>query len=123
MRQSHRAGEKLFVDYCGPTVPVIDGRSGEIRVAQIFVAVLGASNYIYAEATLTQSLPDWIGSHVRALAAFGGVPAVVVPDNLKSGVTKANYYEPDINPTYQDMASHYGLVVLPARVRAPRDKA
>ena len=123
MRQDYRAGEKMFVDYAGQTVELIDQQTGEVKPAQIFVAVLGASNYIYAEATLTQALPDWIGAHVRALAAFGGVPAVVVPDNLKSGVTKANYYEPDINPTYQDMASHYGLVVLPARVRAPRDKA
>jgi len=123
MRQDHRAGEKLFVDYAGQTVPVIDRNTGEIRQAQIFVAVLGASNYTYAEATWTQALPDWIGSHVRAFAFLGGAPELVVPDNLKSGVSKAHRYEPDTNPTYQDMASHYGVAVLPARVRRPRDKA
>jgi len=123
MRHNYRAGEKMFVDYAGHTVDLVNQQTGEVKSAQIFVAVLGASNYTHAEATWTQSLPDWIGSHVRAFSAFGGVPEVVVPDNLKSGVTKACYYEPDINPTYQDMASHYGLVVLPARVREPRDKA
>jgi transposase len=123
MRQEHRAGEKLFVDYAGQTVSVIDPATGEIHEAQIFIAVLGASNYTYAEATWTQSLPDWIGSHVRAFAFMGGVTEIIVPDNLKSGVTKACFYEPDLNPTYQDMASHYGCAVIPARVRAPRDKA
>ena len=123
MRQDHRAGEKLFVDYAGQTVPVIDRATGEIREAQIFVAVLGASNYTYAEATWSQSLPDWIGSHVRCLHFLGGIPELVVPDNLRSGVSKAHRYEPDTNPTYQDMASHYGVAVLPARVRKPRDKA
>ena len=123
MRQDHRAGEKLFVDYAGQTVPVIDRATGEIRGAQIFVAVLGASNYTYAEATWTQGLPDWIGSHQRALRFLGGVPELVVPDNLRSGVSKAHRYEPDTNPTYQDMASHYGIAVLPTRVRRPRDKA
>ena len=123
MRQDHRAGEKLFVDYAGQTVPVIDRTTGEIRGAQIFVAVLGASNYTYAEATWTQGLPDWIGSHQRALRFLGGVPELVVPDNLRSGVSKAHRYEPDTNPTYQDMASHYGIAVLPTRVRRPRDKA
>ena len=123
MRQDHRAGEKLFVDYAGQTVPVVDRFSGEIREAQIFVAVLGASNYTYAEATWTQGLPDWIGSHQRCFQYLGGVPEIVVPDNLRSGVSKAHRYEPDTNPTYQDMASHYGVAVLPARVRRPRDKA
>jgi len=123
MRQNYRAGEKIFVDYAGQTMDIVDQHTGEVKSAQIFVAVLGASNYTHAEATWTQTLPDWIGSHVRAFSSFGGVPEVVVPDNLKSGVTKACYYEPDINPTYQDMASHYGIVVLPARVREPRDKA
>jgi len=85
--------------------------------------VLGASNYTYAEATWTQQLPDWIGAHVRAFAFFGGVSAVIVPDNLKSGVTKVHRYEPDLNPTYADLAQHYGVAVLPARVRKPRDKA
>ncbi|MCP5346311.1 MAG: IS21 family transposase [Pseudomonadales bacterium] len=123
MRQDHRAGEKLFVDYAGQTVPVIDQTTGEIRQAQIFVAVLGASNYTYAEATWTQSLPDWIGSHVRTFRFLGGVPELVVPDNLRAGVSKAHRYEPDTNPTYQDMASHYGVAILPTRVRKPRDKA
>jgi transposase len=123
MRQDHRAGEKLFVDYAGQTVPIIDRLTGEIREAQIFVAVLGASNYTYAEATWSQSLPDWIGSHVRTFRFLGGVPELVVPDNLKSGVSKAHRYEPDANPTYQDMAAHYGVAVFPARVRRPRDKA
>jgi transposase len=123
MRQDHKAGERLFVDYAGQTAPIIDRLTGEIREAQIFVAVLGASNYTYAEATWTQSLPDWIGSHMRTFRFLGGVPELVVPDNLRSGVSKAHRYEPDTNPTYQDMASHYGLAVLPARVRKPRDKA
>ncbi len=123
MRQNHRAGEKLFVDYAGQTAPVVDSRTGEIREAQIFVAVLGASNYTYAEATWTQALPDWIGSHQRSFDFLGGVPEVVVPDNLLSGVTKAHRYEPDINPTYQDLATHYGVAVVPARVRRPKDKA
>jgi transposase len=123
MRQDHRAGEKLFVDYAGQTVPVIDASTGEIREAQIFVAVLGVSNYTYAEATWTQSLPDWIGAHTRCFSFLGGVPELVVPDNLLSGVSKAHRYEPDTNPTYQDMASHYGVAVMPTRVRKPRDKA
>jgi len=123
MRQDHRAGEKLFVDYADQMVPVVDRTNGEIREAQIFIAVLGASNYTYAEATWTQGLPDWIGSHRRAFTYFGGVPELVVPDNLRAGVSKAHRYEPDTNPTYQDMASHYGVAVLPTRVRRPRDKA
>ncbi len=123
MRIPHKAGEKLFVDYAGQTVPVIDTDTGEERQAQIFVATLGASSYTYAEVTWTQSLPDWIGSHVRAFAFFGGVPRLVVPDNLKSGVTAACYYEPGINETYARMAAHYGVAVLPARVGRPRDKA
>lgn len=123
MRQEHRAGEKTFVDYCGQTVPVIGGRTGEIREAQIFVAVLGASNYTYAEATWTQSLPDWIASHQRAFAFVGGVTEILVPDNTRCGVSRSCRYEPDLNPTYQDMASHYGTAVIPARVRRPQDKA
>jgi transposase len=123
MRQEHRAGEKLFVDYAGQTVGVVDRRTGEIRRAQVFVAVLGASNYTYAEATWTQQLPDWIGSHVRAFSFFDGTSEVVVPDNLRSGVTKAHRYEPDLNPTYQDLARHYTVAVLPARPRRARDKA
>lgn len=123
MRQQHQAGEKLFVDYAGQTVGIVDRGTGEIKPAQIFVSVLGASNYTYAEATWSQQLSDWIGSHVRAFSFFGGVSAVIVPDNLKSGVNKAHLYEPDLNPTYMDMASHYGTTVLPARVRKPKDKA
>lgn len=123
MRQAHPAGERLFVDYAGHTVEVVDGGTGELRAAQVFVAVLGASNYTYAEATWTQSLPDWTGSHVRALEFLGGVPRQVVPDNLRAGVLRANWYEPGINPTYRDLAAHYGTAILPARVRRPRDKA
>jgi len=123
MRQDHRAGEKLFVDYAGHTIPVVNQHTGEIHEAQIFVAVLGASNYTFAEATWTQNLSDWIGSHQRALEFIGGVPEIIVPDNLKSGVTKAHLYDPDINPTYQEFASHHGVAVIPARVRRPKDKA
>jgi transposase len=123
MRQDHRAGEKLFVDYSGMTVPLTDRNSGKTREAQIFIACMGASNYTYAEASLTQSLPDWIDSHVRALAFFGGVPELIIPDNLKSGVNKTCRYEPDLNPTYLDMANHYETAVIPARIRAPKDKA
>jgi transposase len=123
MRQPHVAGEKLFVDYAGPTVPVVDKDTGEIRQAQIFVAVLSASAYTYCEATWTQTLSDWIGSHVRAFSFFGAVPTLLIPDNLKAGVTSAHLYEPDLNPTYQEMASYYGVAVIPARPYKPRDKA
>ncbi len=123
MRQDHRGGEKVFVDYCGPTVSVRNPKNGSLRNAQIFVGVLGASNYTFAEATWTQGLPDWINSHVHMFEYFGGVPEAVIPDNLKSGVTKACFYEPDINPTYRDLARHYHVVVLPTRVRKPKDKA
>jgi len=123
MRQEHRAGEKLFVDYAGQTVAVTERATGEIRQAQIFVAVLGASNYTYAEATWTQTLPDWIGSHVRAFEYYGGTTDELIPDNLKSGVTYACFYEPYLNTTYEKMAAHYGMAVLPARVRKPRDRA
>lgn len=123
LRQEHRAGEKVFVDYAGQTVPVVDTATGELREAQIFVGVLGASNFTFAEATWTQSLPDWIGSHVRMFAYMGGIAAAVVPDNLRSGVSRSCFYDPDINPTYQDLAVHYGTSVLPARPRSPRDKA
>lgn len=123
MIQVHKAGDKLFVDYAGHTMPITDPQTGEVTQVQIFVAALGASNYTYAEATLTQSLPDWIGSHIRCFAFLGGVPRIVVPDNLKSGVTSPSRYEPDINPTYFKLANHYGVAVVPARVRKPRDKA
>lgn len=123
MRQHHRAGEKLFVDYAGQTAPVVNPATGEIRDAQIFVATLGASHYTYAEATWTQQLPDWIASHIRCFEFLGSVPALLVPDNLKSAVTKPCRYEPQANVTYEDMADHYGTAILPARVRHPRDKA
>lgn len=123
MRQVHRAGEKLFVDYAGPTLPIVDASTGEIRAAQLFVAVLGASSYTYVEATWTQSLPDWLGAHVRALEFFQGCPSILTPDNLRPAVSKAHRYEPDLNPAYQAFADHYGIAVVPARVRRPRDKA
>lgn len=123
LRHNHIPGDKMFVDYAGLTTTVIDPATGEERQAQVFVAVLGASSYTFAEATWTQQLGDWIGSHVRALEFFGGVPLAAVPDNLKSGVTRAHRYDPALNPAYQDFAEHYGLAVLPARVRKPRDKA
>ncbi len=123
MRQDHKAGEKLFVDYCGTTVPITDRYRGEIKQAQVFVAVLGASNYTYVEASYSQGLHDWITAHVHALEYFGGATEVIVPDNLRSGVSHACRYEPDLNPTYRDMANHYGTTIIPARVRKPRDKA
>jgi transposase len=123
MRQIHRAGEKLFIDYCGPTVPIVDATTGELRQAQVFVAVLGASSYTYAEATWTQELPQWIASHQRALQFFGGVVDLLVPDNLRSGVTKACRYDPLPNATYQELARHYGCAILPARPYKPKDKS
>jgi transposase len=123
LRQVHRAGEKVFVDYAGQTMPVVDPQTGEIRQAQLFVGTLGASHFVYTEATWTQQLPDWIGAHVRMYTAFGGVPALTVPDNLRTGVTHACFYEPVLHPTYQDLAAHYGTAILPTRVARPRDKA
>jgi len=123
MRQLHKAGEKGFIDYCGPTVPIIDARTGEINEAQVFVAVLGASNYTYVEATMTQSLPDWLQSHVRASEYFGGTPEMWVPDNLRSAVSKACRYDPDLNPSYQQLAAHYAVAVVPARPYKAKDKA
>jgi transposase len=123
LRQEYRAGERVFVDYAGLTMDVVDPSTGEVHPAQIFVGALGASNYTYAEASWTQQLPDWIASHVRMLEYFGGVPELVIPDNLKTGVTYASYYEPEINATYADWAAHYGTAVLPTRVVRPRDKA
>jgi transposase len=123
LRQTHAPGEKLFVDYSGKRLGIIDPDSGEVRWAELFVAVLGASNLTYAEATWTQQLPDWIGSHIRALRFIGGAPRVVVPDNLKSGVHKPDFYDPVLNRTYGEMAAHYGMAVIPARPRRPRDKA
>ena len=123
LRQEHRAGEKLFVDYAGQTVPVRDSKTGAVTEAYIFVAVMGASNYTFAEAVWKQDLASWIRSHVRALEFFGGCPSVLVPDNCRTAVLRPCRYEPDLNPTYQEMAAHYGVAVIPARVRKPRDKA
>src|SRR5438874_7118859 len=123
LRHEHRAGEKLFVDYAGDTIPIHNAATGELTPAEIFVAVLGASSYTYAEATGTQRLADWIGAHMRTFEFLGGVPEIVVPDNLKSGVTKACRYEPAVNRTYEEMAAHYSVAVVPARPMKPRDKA
>lgn len=123
MRQTYRAGEVMFVDYAGQTIAIVERDTGTIHQAQIFVAVLGASNYTDAEASWSQTLPDWLAAHVRAFEAFGGVPEVVVPDNLKSGVHQSHRYEPELNPSYAELAAPYGVAVIPARVRKPRDKA
>lgn len=123
MHQIHKAGEKTFVDYAGATMEWIDPATGEIHEAQIFVGALGASQYIYCEATKTQTIPDWISSHVNMWEYFGGVSAIAVPDNLKSGVTKTHRYDPDINANYQRFSEHYGFAIVPARVVEPKDKA
>jgi transposase len=119
----HIAGEKMFVDYAGTKVKLVDWTTGEVLTAELFVAVLGASSLTYAEASWTQSLPDWIGSHTRAFSYFGGVAKMTVSDNLKSGITKACFYEPNVNRTYRDMAKHYDTAIVPARPNKPRDKA
>ncbi len=123
MRQLHRAGEKLFVDYCGPTMEVVNPDTGEVRQAQVFVAVLGASNYTFACASWSQKSEDWLNAHAKAFEFFGGVPEIVVPDNLKSAVRKTHRYEPDINPSYQQLAAHYQTAIVPARPYKPKDKA
>lgn len=123
LRQEHRAGEKMFVDYAGATIPIRDPQSDAVHHAAVFVAVLGASNYTFAEATTGQDLRNWIGSHMRAFEFFGGVVEVVVPDNLKSAVTHPSFYEPELNPTYRDMGEHYSVAIIPARPYRPRDKA
>jgi transposase len=123
MRQVHRAGEKLFVDYAGKNPTIIDATTGEVVAVELFVAVLGASNYTYAEATRTQQVPDWIASHQRAFQFFGGVTAAIVPDQLKSAVVVPCRYEPGVQRTYDDFAQHYGTVILPARPGKPKDKA
>ena len=123
LRQVHTAGERVFVDFAGHAMEVIDGATGEVRRAEVFVAVLGASSYTYAEAVWTQSLPDWIAAHVAMLAFIGGVPRQIVSDNLRAGITRACFYEPLVNRTYADMAAHYGTAVIPARPYKPRDKA
>jgi transposase len=123
MRQEHRAGEVLYVDWAGMTVPVLDPLTGSQQQASIFVAVLGASNYSYAEATLSEQLCDWINAHCRAFAFFDGVSRALVPDNTRTGISKPCFYEPDLNPTYLEMANHYNTAILPTRVKKPRDKA
>jgi transposase len=123
LRQEHKAGEKLFVDWAGTTIPIHDPQGGPPQAGHLFVAVLGASSYTYAEATHDEQLSNWIGAHVRAFEFYQGVPALIVPDNTKTGVTRACRYDPDLNPTYQEMAMHYGVGVVPARPYKPRDKA
>jgi transposase len=123
MRQTHIAGEKMFVDYAGTKVQLVDWTTGEVLTGELFVAVLGASSLTYAEATWTQSLPDWIGAHTRAFNYFDGVTSMVVSDNLKSGITKACFYEPNVNRTYREMAKHYDTAIVPARPKRPKDKA
>ena len=123
MRQDHHAGEKLFLDFAGHTIPIVDPQTGEIRRAQLFLAVMGASSYTYAEALPSQELTHWCAANVRAFEFFGGVPAILVPDNLKSAVDQAHRYEPDLNRSYSDLAAHYGSAIIPARSRKPRDKA
>src|SRR5271154_1134837 len=123
LRQVHTAGERVFVDFAGHAMEVIDGATGEVRRAEIFVAVLGASSYTFAEATWTQSLPDWIAAHVAMLAFIGGVPGQIVSDNLRAGIPRACFYEPLVNRTYADMAAHYRTAIIPARPYKPRDKA
>lgn len=123
MRQTHEPGEKLFVDFAGPTLAITDPLTGEVREAAVFVAAMGASSFTYAEALPSQGLRHWLDAHVHAFEFLGGVPHVLVPDNLKAAVTKANFYDPDLNRAYQDLAEYYGTVVIPARVRKPRDKS
>lgn len=123
MRQVHKAGEKTFVDYAGMKMPWINAVTGEVMEAEIFVGCLGASQFIFAEATATQQLPDWCQSHIHMFEYFGGVSEIIVPDNLKSGVTKAHRYDPDINVNYQHLCEHYGIAIVPARAAAPKDKA
>lgn len=123
MRQHHKGGEKLFVDYCGPTLTITCPTTQETRTAQVFVAVLGASNYTYAEATYSQQLEDWVMSHARCFTFLGGVPELVIPDNLKSAVSKPCRYEPDLNPTYHQLAEYFNVAVIPARPYKPKDKS
>jgi len=122
MRQVHKAGEKLFVDWAGLTLPIVDRETGETRPAYLFVAVLGCSNYTYAEASLSQDMPSWIAAHCRALTFMDGVPSLIVPDNPKTAILKPDFYEPEVHNTYEEFAEHYGTVILPARVRKARDK-
>jgi transposase len=123
MRQTHVYGEKLFIDYCGPTIPIVNPDTGEVTTAQVFVAVMGGSNYTFAEATWSQKLKDWVMSHARAFEFFNALPEILVPDNLRSGTTKACKFDPDLNPTYQQMAAHYNVAIIPARPLRPKDKS
>jgi transposase len=123
LRQPHKAGEKLFVDWAGQTMPITDTETGEVRQAQIFVSALGASHYLYVEAAEAQTLENWLLAQVRALRFYGGAPEILVPDNPKTAVTNPCRYEPDLNPSYQEFARHYRLAVIPARVRKPKDKS
>jgi transposase len=123
MRLEYAAGERMFVDFAGDTVPITDPETGEVWQAQVFVSVLGASGYLYAEATRSQDLASWLGAHVRALEFYGAAPRMIVPDNLKSGVTKACWYDPELNPSYLELARTYSVAVLPTRPAHPRDKA
>ncbi|GAC1487036.1 MAG: hypothetical protein NVS1B16_15180 [Pseudarthrobacter sp.] len=123
MRQEHRAGEKLFVDFPGDTIPIVDRHTGLITPAELFVAVLGASNFTYAEAVASQKLPHFLDAHVKAFEYFGGTPQILVPDNLRSAVARSHPYEPEINRSYQELAAHHNCVVIPARIKKPRDKA
>ena len=122
MRQTHTAGECVFVDYAGPTMRIVNVQTGEVRHAQVFVGILGASDYTYAEAHWSQTLSNWIAAHTRMFAFFGGVPQAVVCDNLKSAVVKASRIDPQIHPAYQHLAEHYNTVIVPARPRKPKDK-
>ena len=123
MRQEHKLGEKVFLDWAGDTIPLTDAATGEVRSCYLFVAVLGASNYIYAEPSLSQDLAAFLGAHVRMFEFFGAAPEILVPDNQKTGVTTASSYEPELNPAYTALAEHYGCAVLPTRPHRPRDKA
>lgn len=123
LRQEHHAGEKMFVDWAGDTIPLYDKRTTEITPASLFVATLGASTYTFARATLSQDLGNWVESHVAAFEYYQGTPKLIVPDNPRTGVDRACRYEPDLNRTYHEMATHYGVAVMPARPRKPRDKA
>jgi len=123
MRLEYPAGARMFVDYSGDKVPLVDPGTGEVSDAEVFVAVLGCSGLVYAEASLSQDLPSWLMAHVHAYEAYGGVAEATTPDNLKSGVTRACYYDPDVNASYAELARHYGTVILPARAVHPRDKA
>jgi len=123
LRQEYKAGEKMFVDWAGSTIPIHDREGGATQGGHLFVAVLGASSYTYAEVTADEQMANWLGAHMRAFEFYGGVPKLVVPDNTKTGVSRACRYDPDLNPTYQEMALHYGVGVVPARPYKPRDKA